>query len=57
MHDAPLFSLDGEIIYGKDHIAPGLGDLNAGEFQKRLEQYEYIGSIVFGLSTDDAYNL
>ncbi len=54
LHDSPRWEPGHDIVYGKDHQALGLGDLDLGRFLDRLHAGGYKGPLVFELTVPEA---
>lgn len=54
LHDGPWQGPGGEIRHGEDHVALGLGDLDAGRFLDRLVEADYAGPVIFELTVAEA---
>jgi sugar phosphate isomerase/epimerase len=54
LHDSPRWEPGTDIVYGKDHQALGLGDLDLGRFLDRLNAGGYRGPLVFELTEPEA---
>ena len=54
LHDSPRWMPGTDIVYGKDHQALGLGDLNLGRLLDRLAEAQYGGPIVLELTVPEA---
>lgn len=54
LHDSPRWAPGTDIVYGKDHQALGLGDLDLGRFLDRLHEGGYEGPLVFELTVPEA---
>lgn len=54
LHDSPRWTPGTNIVYGKDHQALGLGDLDLGRLLDRLAEAQYRGPLVMELTVPEA---
>lgn len=54
LHDSPRWLPGTEIVYGQDHQALGLGDLDVGRLLGRLAAADFTGPLVFELTVPEA---
>ncbi len=56
LHDSPNFLETGQLAYGKDHQALGMGALDTNRLFQFLDEQNFTGPIIFELTVEEAKN-